>query len=75
MSDIQETVTVEGDFITVSLVIWRRFRRPMPGLAEQVYDLNQNLAEVGPYLPVGTVFQLPVPIQRGTTVLEPIKLW
>lgn len=75
MSDITETITVAGDEITVSLIIWRRFKRPMPGLAEQVYDINQELAEMGPILPVGTTFQLPIPARRGVTVLDPIKLW
>lgn len=72
---IVEPVTVEGDFITVSLVVWRRFKRPMPGLVEQVYDINPGLSELGEFLPVGTTLNLPVPMPRGQAILDPIKLW
>lgn len=72
---IYEPVTIEGEGITVSLLIWRRFKRPMPGLAEQVYDLNVGLAELGPYLPLGTELLLPIPTPRPATVLDPITLW
>lgn len=72
---IVEPVTVEGEFITVSLVVWRRFKRPMPGLLEQILDLNPGLAALGPYLPVGTRFDMPVPTPREPALLAPISLW
>jgi len=72
---IVEPVTVEGEFITVSLVVWRRFRRPMPGLVEQVHDMNPGLADLDAYLPVGTTFNLPIPTPREPTLLDPIRLW
>ena len=72
---IIEPITVEGEFITVSLIVWRRFRRPMPGLVEQVHDMNPGLADLGAYLPVGTTFNLPIPTPRGPTLLDPIRLW
>jgi len=72
---IVELVTVEGEFISVSLIIWRRFRRPMPRLLEQILDLNPGLAALGPYLPVGTRFNMPVPTPREPALLEPITLW
>ena len=34
MNQVIEPITVAGDFISVSLVVWRRFKRPMPGLVE-----------------------------------------
>ncbi|NKX42556.1 hypothetical protein HGG71_13965 [Rhodobacteraceae bacterium R_SAG2] len=34
MDQVIETVTVEGDGLTVSVIVWRRFKRPMPGLVE-----------------------------------------
>lgn len=70
-----ERVTVEGDGLTVSLIVWRRFRRPMPGLVEAIYAANRELAESGPYLPFGTQFDMPVPIPRQTERQEPIRLW
>jgi phage tail protein X len=75
MEPIIESVTASGDELTVSLIVWRRFHRPMPGLVEAIYDLNPGLAEHGQYLPVGTTFDMPIPIPRDETVLPPIRLW
>jgi phage tail protein X len=72
---IVEPVTVEGEFITVSLIVWRRFRRPMPGLVEEIHDINPGLADLGAFLPVGTNFNMPVLTPREPAMLEPIKLW
>jgi phage tail protein X len=72
---IVEPVTVEGEFITVSLIVWRRFRRPMPGLVELILDRNPGLADLEPYLPVGTTFGMPVPAPRVPAIFDPVKLW
>lgn len=73
---LYETVTVKTDFTSVPLIVWRRFRRPMPGLVEAIYEANPGLADNGPYLPVGTEFQMPVETPRETdTVLETVTLW
>lgn len=75
MSEVIERVAVEGDRITVSLLIWRRFRRPMPGLLEQILDRNPGLAGAGIELPIGTVLDIPVPTPREPQLLDPIRLW
>ena len=75
MDQVIETITVEGDGLTVSTMVWRRFKRPMPGLVEAIYDLNQGLADLGQTLPVGTSFDMPIPIPREQQVLDPIRLW
>lgn len=75
MEQVIEPVTVAGDNLTVSLIVWRRFRRAMPGLVDQIYDMNVGLADLGPVLPVGTTFNMPIPIPREQQVLEPIRLW
>lgn len=75
MSEVNEIVTVQGDYLTVPLIVWRRFRRPMPGLVEEIFALNSEIAESGPYLPVGTTFKMPIPIPRTKARLEPVKLW
>lgn len=75
MSEVVETVVVQGQGLTVSLIVWRRFRRPMPGLVEAIYARNRELAESGPFLPVGATFEMPIPIPRSQERLEPIKLW
>ena len=76
MTDITERITVEGDGLTVSLLVWRRFHRAMPGLVEQVYAMNPGLAAYGVILPLGTSVLLPVPapepqhLQRVLIVLS-----
>lgn len=75
MSQIFETITVEGEFIAVSLLVWRRFKRPMPGLVEQILDINTGLADLGPYIPVGTPVTIPIPTPRAPVVLDPVRLW
>jgi phage tail protein X len=75
MSEVVERITVEGDGITLSLIVWRRFRRPMPGLVEQIHDMNPGLANLGAFLLVGTIFDMPVPVPREPVILDPIRLW
>jgi phage tail protein X len=75
MDQVIETVTVEGDGLTVATLVWRRFKQPMPGLVEAIYDLNPGLADLGQTLPVGTSFDMPIPIPREQQVLDPIRLW
>ena len=75
MTGLVESVTVEGEFLTASLIVWRRFRRPMPGLVEAIHDINPGLADLGPYLPVGTRFDMPIPTPREPVHLDPIRLW
>ncbi len=72
---VTETVTVKGDALTVSLIVWRRFHRPMPGLVEQIYDINPGLADFGQTQPVGITFDMPIPIPRAQQVQDPIQLW
>jgi phage tail protein X len=75
MSEVIERVTVEGDGITVSLLVWRRFRRPMPGLLEQILNRNPGLAGAGVELPIAMFLDIPVPTPREPQLLEPIRLW
>ncbi len=75
MNDVIERITVQGEFITVSLIIWRRFKRPMPGLVELAHDINPGLGELGAFLPVGTSFDMSVPTPREPAILDPVKLW
>lgn len=73
-----ETQTVRTAATTLSLMIWRRFLRPMPGLLEDTLGRNPGLADLGPILPVGTSFDLRVDTPRNTgagAALAPISLW
>lgn len=70
-----ETVTIAGEGITASLLVWRRFKRPMPGVVERLYELNPGLAAQGVHLPVGTVVKMPVPPPAKATDITPVRLW
>lgn len=71
-----ETIVIEGDNITLDLLIWRRFQVPTPGLVERTLDLNRDLADLGPILPVGTKVIIPIeaskPKQKTAKV---VRLW
>ena len=60
MSRQPEQITVSAEGLTLSLIIWRRFHEPRPGLVEQILAINPGLAALGPVLPRGTVFLMPV---------------
>ena len=75
MTALTETVTVEGDGLTVPLIVWRRFKRQMPGLVEEVYATNPGLADLGEVLPLGATFSLPIPPPREAERQDAIRLW
>ncbi len=76
MSDVFQTIVVSGDGITLPLLIWRRFLKPMPGLLEDTLDRNPGLADLGPVLPVGTSVTIKIPSEPNETeVQDPIRLW
>ena len=47
----------------------------MPGLVEQILDLNPGLGGLGTFLPLGATFDMPVPTPREPAILDPISLW
>lgn len=75
MAETIEPITVEGEGLTVPLLVWNRFRRPMPGLVERVYASNRGLARLGPFLPVGTIVSLPIPETKREPDVTPVRLW
>lgn len=70
-----ETVTVGAEYMTLSRIIWQRFKRPMPGLLELTLSENMLLATLGPYLPVGTTFRLPIPSTTSPQIRQTVRLW
>lgn len=71
-----EEITVKGESVTLSLLVWRRFRRKPEGYVERVLDLNPGLADLGAHIPIGTVIKFPIdreetkPVEKKT-----IRLW
>jgi phage tail protein X len=58
-----ELVTVQGDYVTADLLIWRRYRCPTPGLVEAMLDLNPELSRIHretPFIPPGTEVRIPI---------------
>jgi len=75
MSTIK-TVTVTGEGVTLSAMVWRLLKRQPVGFVEAVLDFNPGLAKLGAYLPVGTVVNFPldaIPTQQPTR--QVVRLW
>jgi phage tail protein X len=70
-----EMIRVAGDGISVDLLIWRKYKRPMPGFLEQVLDINPGLAALGPILPIGTVVRFPNVKPPPVAQLAVVRLW
>ncbi len=74
-------VTVQGDYITADLLVWRRYRNTAPGIVEKLLDANPHLAKIHqttPFLPVGTQVRIPIDLNilRGKPTLKPItNIW
>ncbi len=63
-----ETLTVTTERTPLDLLLFRRFRREVPGLVEAVLALNPGLAARGPYLPLGAqiLVEIPAPASEAT---------
>lgn len=68
-----ETIRVGAVGLSLDLILWRRFKRLVPGLAEQVFATNPGLADAGPLLPLGTVFVVEIPTAPPEAAV--VKLW
>lgn len=71
-----EEVTITGEGLTLSQLVWRRVNAPAPGQVEAILEANRHLADKGFVLPVGTVVKLPpAPSKDATETVAPIRLW
>lgn len=70
-----ETLTVTTP-MPLDLLLWRRYKREVPGLVEQTLAANYGLAALGPVLPRGTQVTVtpPGPAPSKTT-RKTIKLY
>lgn len=51
-------VTTEG--VTLSGLVFARYRQPTKKVVEGVLDATPGLAALGPFLPIGTLVRFPV---------------
>jgi len=70
-----ETYTVDSEVLTVDLILWRKYRRPIDGLVERTLVLNPGLAEQGNYLPLGTELKIPYVAPPKTVTQKLVRLW
>jgi phage tail protein X len=69
-----ERVVVEGEGITLSLLIWRRFREQKSGMVERILDRQGELS-ASVILPVGAVVEIPIDPPATRTTRKLITLW
>ena len=72
-----ESIKVQGEGVTLPLLIWRRFHRPMPGLAERAFDATPGLAAQGAFIAPGTIVRLPIidDVGQSKAPQKRIQLW
>lgn len=66
---------VESEGLTLSVIVWRLFKRKPEGYVERVLAANPGLADAGPYLPVGTRLVLPLDVETQAQPRTVIRLW
>lgn len=71
-----EVITVEGEGITLALLVWRRFKKQATGYVERVLSINPGLADLGIFIPVGTkvIFPIDAP-ENKTRERNVVQLW
>jgi phage tail protein X len=76
-----ELYQVTSDFVTVDLIIWRRYLARAPGMAELMMDANPHLAFAhrrSPFIPPGVYVRVPIDphlILGKPRVLPTDSLW
>lgn len=70
-----ETLIVKEDFTTLDILLWRRFGREIRGAVDATLTINQDLAEQGPYLAVGTNVDIEIPDVKAEPVVKIVRLW
>ena len=72
---MERTEIVQSEGLTLSLIVWRLFKRKPDGYVERVLARNPGLAELGPFLPVGTKVVLPLDVEPAPKARLVTRLW
>ena len=72
-----EKLIVTTEQTTLDLLLWRRFRREVPGLVEDTLRRNPGLAAAAVFVPVGmaVTVQTPAPEPRGRAAVQLVSLY
>lgn len=72
-----ETLMVTTERTPLDLLLWRHYRREVPGLVEDTLGRNPGLAALGAVLPVGTAVQVqtPAPDPTGRQAAPVVSLY
>ena len=72
-----EALIVTTEQTTLDLLLWRRFRREVPGLVEDTLRRNPGLSAIGVFLPIGmaVTVQTPAPEPRGRGAVQVVSLY
>jgi phage tail protein X len=76
-----ELVVVATEYVTADIIVWKKYRRPCPGIVEVMLDANPQLALVHrttPFIPVGTYVRVPVDpaLMAGKQPVMPVSsIW
>lgn len=72
-----ETIIVPAERIPLDLLLWRRFKREVPGLVEDTLRRNPGLAAYGVFLPYNTkvLVKTPDPEPRGRAAIPVVSLY
>jgi len=73
MSTVYEKVVIEGEGVTLSLLLWRRFKRPTFGLIERILDRQGNLSRE--FLQRGDIVYIPIDVPETQKRAKVIQLW
>lgn len=72
-----EVLTVKSERTTLDLLLWRRFKREVPGLVEDTLSRNPGLARLGVLLPLGLTIKVkvPAPVPTGRGAVPVVQLY
>lgn len=72
---INEVHTVTSDGVTVSKMVWRRFRLPAQGVVEAILNANPGLADLGQTIPLNHSVVFPLDTDQPDARRDVYKLW
>jgi phage tail protein X len=58
-----ELFVISSENVTADILVWKRYRKPAPGIVEALLDANPQIALVHkttPFLPVGMYVRVPI---------------